>query len=101
MQTKRLLEKVEKVLESWAEDPYLIATKRDLSIQIYGLTSTLWIADPMPQEDLHALSRTFCGLCRAITQQPCPCASFEEGGCRMHSGGSMAPASTAGAPQKI
>ncbi len=81
MNHRRLLEKVEKKLEHWAEDPYLIATKRDLSLQAYTLTSTLWIADPLPPEDMAALSTSFCGLCRAITQKPCPCASFEDSDC--------------------
>lgn len=81
MDHKRRLEKVEKVLERWAEDPYLIATKRDLSLQAYGLTSTLWTADPLPAEEMQALSDSFCGLCRVITQKPCPCASFVDSDC--------------------
>ena len=76
MTSQRLLEKVEKVLLQWAEDPYLIATKRDLSIQAYALTSTLWVADPLPADDLKVLSDAFCGLCRVITQKPCDCTSF-------------------------
>ena len=81
MKHRRLLEKVEKVLERWAEDPYLIATKRDLSLQAYSLTSALWTADPLPREDFAALSESFCGLCRAITQKPCHCESFDEIDC--------------------
>ena len=81
MNHKRRLEKVEKMLERWAEDPYLIATKRDLSLQAYALTSALWTADPLPDDELQALSTSFCGLCRVITQKPCPCASFVDPDC--------------------
>ena len=81
MKHRRLLEKVEKVLERWAEDPYLIATKRDLSLQAYSLTSALWTSDPLPSEEMAALSESFCGLCRAIAHKPCPCTTFEDSDC--------------------
>ena len=81
MKHRRLLEKVERVLEHWAEDPYLIATKRDLSLQAYALTSTLWTAEPLPKDEMAVLSESFCCLCRAILHEPCSCVSFEDSDC--------------------